>query len=235
MDDKSVEAVANATGALAKMTERVIEAGTKAGGFIGSLIAEPLRERAGIWTDNLRAQRAENFIDIQLRLRAKLAAAGPDLRLRQIPLSVGVPLLEAATIEEVPELREIWTNLLANFADSDSGVAAQKSFVTVLSELSSYEATILAKIYSLADDSNSLRGIVTAQLPDVVSVRPEATPGADLPPPAVQLALSNLSRLGLLALSGTYGGGVSTAIVHCTPFGRALVRACTFQSGSGAA
>lgn len=53
MDDKTIQAVADATTEVARTGGKVVDAGTKFGGFVGDLIVEPLRERVGIWTDNL--------------------------------------------------------------------------------------------------------------------------------------------------------------------------------------
>lgn len=235
MDSESVKAVATATTEIAKTGGKVVDAATKLGGFVGDLVVEPLREIAGIWTDNLRARRAENYVDLQLRLRAKLEALGPDARLRQVPMRVGVPLLEAATIEEEAQLRDVWATMLANFANGASGVSVHKSFVSVLAELSPLEVAIVNTIYTF-DRANPNSGTIwTDGLPDAVVVRTneEAMQMASSRPvlkPEIRLALSNLLRLGVFSRMAMTAGAEGLHAVGRTDFGRELFRACTLPS-----
>jgi hypothetical protein len=233
LDSKSIEAVATATTEVAKTSSKAIDAATRLGGFVGDLILEPLRERVAIWTDNLKARRAENLIDLQLRFQRKLDSVQGTIELRQIPWRVGVPLIEAGTIEEEPELRDRWASLLANFARADSGVSINKSFVTVLSELSPLEVRILEKIYTLPEDvgAQGSRGVLTGRLPEVAALQPEGWQQiSELPTSDVQLALSNLVRLGLLVRPSTWGCGEALWVVFRCLFGIELVRACTSPS-----
>ena len=239
MDPKSIEAVATATTEVARTSGKAIDAATRLGGFVGDLIVEPVREKFGIWTDNLKARRAENMIDLQLRLQRKLETLPGAVELRQIPWRVGVPLLEAAAIEEQPELRDRWASLLANFANAGSGIQIHKSFVTVLAELSPLEVGIMDKIYALPTQHQSggpatlgNRGVLTAGLPEVVEFQPEGWQvDFKVPAPEVQLALSNLVRLGLLLRPTMHGSAEATWVVYRCEFGAELVRACTSAAG----
>jgi len=238
MDDKTVEAVASATGEVAKTSGKALDLAGMLGGFIGDIVAEPLREVSGMWTDKLRTQRAENYLDLQVRLRKKLDALGPAARLRQVPLRIGVPLLEVATLEEEPDLRDRWATMLANFANEESGVEAHKSFVNVLSELTPLEVKILDVVYSLGRAHGNVAGTIrpfgtgikTHGLPEVSEFVPEGFSGThQWPSPPVQLALSNLCRMGVLLAPAAWGGGEYLASVNRTVFGERLFRACTLR------
>lgn len=232
MDPESVKAVATATGEVAKTSGKIVDAATKLGGFVGDLIVEPLREVAGMWTDSLRARRTENYIDLQVRVKSKLEALGPNARLRQVPMRVGVPLLEAATIEEEPDLRDVWATMLANFANTSSGVSVQKSFVSVLAELSPLEVAIVNTMYAFDRDHPQSGAMWTDGLPDAVVLRTRETAMqiASNPPtlrPEIRLALSNLLRLGVFSRMAMTGGAEGLHAVGRTDFGRELFRACT--------
>ena len=229
MESESVNAVAKATEEVAKTSGKIVDAASKLGGFVGDLIVEPLREITGTWTDNLRARRAENYIDLQLRVRAKLEALGPEARLRQVPMRVGIPLLEAATIEEEPALRDRWATMLANFANESSGVEVHMSFVAVLAEMTPLEVAIIDRLFSIDREGEQLfRQILTVHLPEEAYFAPSGQEIKTDPPSSdVAFALSNLRRLGVITMAATFGGGEMLRAATRTVFGRALYRACT--------
>lgn len=230
-----MDEVAKAAQEIAKTTGKVIDTASSAGGFLAEFVREPLRERFGIITDTIKYRRWENLLDLQERAKRKLEALGLESQARQIwqiPLNVGVPLLEAASLVEDDYLREHWANLLVNFANPNSGVVAQKALVSVLEEITPLEAVILEKIYALPDEE--ALGVVTEHLPAYAEYEPPvggvSNPVVPHEPPEpsedVALALSNLFRLGCLVSATVWDGGQLTGLVYKTRFGRVLVRAC---------
>ncbi len=103
---------AKAVQEVAKTTGKAIDAASRAGAFLSEFIREPLRERIGIITDNLKHRRWENMLDLQIRALRKLAELGIDPKPGRIPLDIGVPLLEAASLVEADDLRDRWANSL---------------------------------------------------------------------------------------------------------------------------
>lgn len=225
MSDETAKAVQE----VAKTTTVAINAAEKAGGFLAEFIRGPLSEAVGIWTDNLRVRRFENLLSLRARVMKSIEAAGAEIDLRQIPLSIGVPLLEAASLEEDELLQEKWANLLIKFADASSGVSMQKAFGSVLAAMSPLEAMILDKIYSLAPPAPGEEpGILTEQLPESATRMPSGTGGRPPDPSEeVQLAISNLLRLGCLGPATVFDGGELLSVVYESAFGRALHRACS--------
>lgn len=229
---ESTNAIAKATEEVAKTAGKAIDVARDAGGFLAEFIKEPFKELVGIWTDNIKYRRWENALDLQRRTNAKLEALGPDLRLRRIPMNVGVPLIEAATLEESADMRELWANLIANFSNESSRVAINKSFISVLQDLSPLDVLILDKIYSMPEVDKHC--VLTERLPDIAEfelpreaskVRPE--PG--MPTTDVELAIANLFRLQCLQTAKVMGGPDVFSTVYTTTFGRALFEACTWR------
>jgi hypothetical protein len=224
----SISEVAKATQEVAKTAGKAIEAAREAGGFLAEFIKEPLREQVGIWTDNLRHKRWENQLALQEKALAKISALGSKFQFRQIPMRLGVPLLEAASLADEPELQEVWSNLIVTFANENSEIGPERSFVSVLGELSPLEAVILEKIYAVAGGETG--GVLTSQLPEMATRQLISTATAESPSKNVALALSNLTRLGCLTPGATWGGGESLGIVFPSTLGRELVRACTLSA-----
>jgi hypothetical protein len=231
--NESTKAVANATEEIAKTTGKAIDATREAGGFLAAFIKEPLQELAGIWTDNLRHRRWENALDLQQRAWAKLEASGENLTLRRIPMSVGVPLIEAATLVESTDMRELWANLIANFSNQSSRVAINKSFVSVLQDLSPLDVLILEKIYTTPEVDKHC--VLTERLPEFAEFELPQQAGETrlergMPTADVELAIANLFRLQCLQTAKIMGGPDVFSTVYTTTFGRALFEACTLKS-----
>lgn len=225
--EESAKAVQEVSKAVGKGLEVVRDAGS----FLSEFIRDPLEQRVGIWTDNLRYRRWENQLQLQAKARQKLEELGgpASINFRPIPMRVQVPLLEAASLAEEDELQDRWANLLINFGNSASQVPIERSFISVLRELSPLEVAILDKAYSVPPSPDGHRGVVTAKLPAVAARQVSGPQENAQPTEDVAFALSNLFRLGCLTAGTTWDGGEHLAVVFETTFGRELVRACSLQ------
>lgn len=134
---------------VAKATGKVVDAASGAGGFFAEFLRETLKQVSGIASDALMYRRAELAMQLHARLARKAKEIGFTTPSRRIPLAVQVPLLEAATLEEEPELQERWVNLLLNYANGASGIAIERGFTVILQQLSPLEARILDVVYAL--------------------------------------------------------------------------------------
>lgn len=226
--DESTKAIANAAEEIAKTAGKALDTGRAAGGFLAQFFVDPLRELGGLWTDKIKYKRTENAVDMQVRLDSKIAALGARYTWRNVPLSVGLPLIDAASLEDSEDVRELWANLAANFSNAQSGIEPSKSFVAVLREMSPLDARIFQKIYSTTDAITHC--ILTAQLPDLVAFEvepPEASREGPRPPTTVvELAIANLFRLQCLQTAKYMGGPDVYSTVYTTTFGHALFSAC---------
>lgn len=232
MNENSMGTALEATLEVAKTTGKAIDAAREAGGFFSEFIRPPLQVAIGMWTDQLNYRRWSNAIDLEQRAQAKLTSLGSNVSLRQVPLSVGVPLVEAAALEESDDLRELWANMLANFADQNSEVIANKSFVTVMKDLSPLDVAILNKIYSM--EGVEKRCVLTEHLPDSAAFElptkaGEARREPGMPRAEVELSIANLFRLQCLQTAKIGGPDVFDG-VYTTTFGHEFFKACTLRS-----
>jgi hypothetical protein len=147
---------------------------------------------------------------------------------RKIALNIGLPLLENVTLEEDDDLREVWARLLVNSGDANSGIEPRRAFGSVLAEMSAPDVQNLAMIESASrlKRESASKGVWTHRLPEEGIPVPLPLPGQDgyegYLSPEVQVSLSNLSRLGCI-----HSVARGLLLVDVTPFGRALIEACT--------
>jgi Abortive infection alpha len=149
---------------------------------------------------------------------------------QKIPLSIAVPLLEHATLEEDDDLQEVWARLLVNGGDVSNGIELRRAFVSVLAEMTSLDVQNLAQIENAAklNAESGSNGVWTYELPEraIPFVNVEAEGERD-PSPEVKLSLDNLERLGCIISSNRTPVVKGHQLVNLTPFGRALIEACT--------
>src|SRR6516225_3784624 len=215
---------AAATEATANASKEAIQASRELGHFISG----PAREAVGILEDYVKVVRFERRVRLADRVRKFLIERGMTGPTRKIPLNIGVPLLENATLEEDDDLQEVWARLLVNGGDAGSGIELRRAFVSVLAEMTSLDVRSLAQIESAAklNAESGSNGVWTYELPEraIPYVKPERTRD---PSPEVAISLGNLERLGCIISSNQTPVRTGYELVNLTPFGRAFIDACT--------
>jgi hypothetical protein len=121
----------------------------EADSFLAAVLGEPARAFGGLLADKVNARRHANLIQITVEAKRKLDAAG--VSPKEVPLKIIHPMLEAASLEEDPDLQARWANLLATAADPRRTNPLSPSFTAILKELTAREAHFLD---SLLDPSN---------------------------------------------------------------------------------
>jgi Abortive infection alpha len=217
---------AKATEATANASKEAIEASRELAHFFRG----PAAEVVGMLEDHLKVVRFERRVRLWNRVRNILTEKGMSGPTRKIPLSIGVPLLENATLEEDDDLQEVWARLLVNNADASSGIELRRAFVSVLAEMTARDVQNLAHI-ELAERSNAesaSTGVWTYELPERAVPFANGDPERHNrgPSPEVAISLSNLDRLGCVMPWGQVGQSEHRLLI-ITPFGRALIEACT--------
>jgi hypothetical protein len=125
------------------------------------------------WADNLR------------NLRDRFVKKSAGKKFEQPPLSVTLPLLEAARNEHREELVEIWASLLATAADPARRGIYRAEFVEIARKLDPLDALVLPKVAESGEfDPTKLR---------VISDRLQA------PELHIENSFRNLARLDLAA------------------------------------
>jgi hypothetical protein len=198
---------------------------------LGHFIRGPASELVGMLEDHLKVVRFERLVRLWARVRNILTEKGMDGPTRRIALNIGIPLLENATLEEDDDLQEVWARLLVNGGDANSGIELRRAFVSVLAEMSARDVRNLAQIelaVKLNAESAST-GVWTYELPEraIPFVNGDRDRHEREPSPEVEISLSNLDRLGCIITSLQTPLGPGYQQVNLTPFGRALIEACT--------
>jgi len=135
---------------------------------------------------------------LQQDIEQKLNARGVEKR--TIPLALGLPIIEKATIEEEPLLQDKWASLLANARDATFNKPIRRNFTSILADMEPIDTQILDIIVrgylSFRDRDNYLFS------KDILSKNTK------IPVGEVENSLRNLMRLGLLK-PGVVTGSVS--------------------------
>jgi hypothetical protein len=114
--------------------------------FLSAVLHEPAEALGSLFGDKIRERRHANLIKIAARAQERLKAAGATPK--QVPLSIIHPALEAASLEEDPDLQEMWATLLASAADpTNERAEATRSYLSVLRELTPNEVKFLNAWY----------------------------------------------------------------------------------------
>ncbi len=229
-DIESIKESARAAQEIAKTTCKAIEAVQNLGQFIAKFVKGPLEQGIGIVEDKLKYMRWERQVRLMKRADDFMNEIGLKAPTRSVPLKFAIPLLQAASLEDDDELQDLWAKLLVNAADAEGGVDLKRAYIDILERISPLEAQILEKIYSLPYEETRHKGVLTKDLPKRVEIVPDDPKiEHERPTPEVELALANLSRLGCISISMSWGGGELFSSVNPTLLGRSFVEACTLK------
>lgn len=217
--------------AVAKTTEKSIDAAREIGGFISQYIGGPIEQAMGIWHDKLKYRRWENQIVLAQKATAFLKARGLGGPTRTLDLALAIPLLEEASLADEDALQDRWATLLANAADAKSP-EVRRAYVSILAEMTTLDALVLEKLFE-ADrefvpfEHTPIAELWTGELPDRAMVVRRGDEVKDGKAPLdVLLSLGNLARLGLIDSAAAFGGTAILNWVSMTELGRQFVVAC---------
>jgi hypothetical protein len=227
--DDPISETAKATQEIAKTTSKVIDTVEKFGEFISKYVHGSIQEGMGIFEDKLKYMRWERqmrFMQRAQELSNKLGLTNP---LRPIPLNLALPLLQAASMEEDDYLQDLWARLLVNGSNSNSGTTLTRAYISILEQLTPFEARLLHKIYSLPYSETQHKGVDTGKLPDEVSIGKDDGKENELvdPPENVKLGLANLARVGCIVIQKSWGGGEIFKQINPTLLGKTFIEACS--------
>lgn len=128
------------------ITENLFDA-VSVGSKIGELVsATPsfLEKYSPKAASYLTKRKAESLLAVIRAANEKLNRAGITDQERQFcALKLGIPLIENASLEEEPELRELWANLLANSFNPEYNGEIRTIFVDIIKKLTPFDAAVL--------------------------------------------------------------------------------------------
>lgn len=108
--------------------------------FLEQIANPPLQEMGYLFQDRVRLWRFNQ--QLSFIGKAKKKAEKYKVPLKAISLKILTPMLEGASLEEDPDLQDMWANLLVNYADSRQQLESAV-FPYILGQLSSKEARVL--------------------------------------------------------------------------------------------
>lgn len=130
-------------------------AAEKALEFVEKLIAAPLMEGSGIFTDKINYWRFKNRIQIILKAQEFLKKKGVHTP-KKMPIKDLSTLLEYASFEEDEIMQDSWAKLLTNTLDPKNQFDACHLFSQLLNQISVNEISIVryaySKCYLMSDD-----------------------------------------------------------------------------------
>ncbi|MGW9332764.1 Abi-alpha family protein [Bosea sp. NPDC055594] len=208
---------------IGKATSRGIDAAQTVGGFFGKYLAGPLEQTAGMLEDRLRFTRWERQLRLRRRAQEFLEAQGQSGPTHKVALNFGVPLIEAASLEENDELQDVWAQLLANAASNEAGIQRLPAFVSMLKDMSPLDARILRMaVRAPADLMKDY--VYTAGFPESYTPPPKSNDDRIMPSLAVETSLWNLVRLTCVEPMQLISGR-TVAAVYPTTLGTEFVKA----------
>ncbi|GAA0714981.1 hypothetical protein GCM10009430_08830 [Aquimarina litoralis] len=137
MDEKSQIEIAKGIG----------QAAEKALDFIEKIVAGPIMEGTGIFTDKVKYWRFKNQVNIITKARGFLKSKGIEIP-KKIPIKDVSTLLEFASFEEEEIMQDGWAKLLANTMNPNNRFDACHLFSQVLNQISVNEFYILTYLNS---------------------------------------------------------------------------------------
>jgi hypothetical protein len=79
--------------------------------------------------------------------KVETMAEESEVELKQIPARTGVPILEAARLEDDDWMQERWATLLFNAANPESKTVVRPAYIEILKQFSPQDAQFLKRIY----------------------------------------------------------------------------------------
>lgn len=189
MTDETNEIIATskAVEETAKTVGKAIDASSALGKWVGRIFGGLVENGVGLANDRLKYYRLDQLNRIHEKFEAKWKARGLN-QAKPLPTGLAIKLLEEASLAEDESLQELWANLLVNGMSPDFEASVERSYVSILAELTSYDAVIFdfwvnahTPKYFVKDDGKEYYSI-----PFNVDTE------------AIEVSNYNLARLGLL-------------------------------------
>lgn len=176
------------------------------GNWLGRLLG-PFVDLSGIASDHLRFYRVKKQLELKEKMQAELEKRGYSEIPGAIDVSFGVPLIEAASLEDNEDLQQLWANLLANAVDPKVENKPKKSFIDILKQMDTFDAKLLKDIYAETIRTGNKYVFTTFYPERLESSNEEKSEGFDEKPNnEVCLSIENLIRLSLITTAGTWEG-----------------------------
>ncbi len=194
--------------------------------FCSSIIPEFIKDLGGVLSDQVKSWRFMN--QIKLLEKTKKICEENNIPLKAVKLKFLVPLLENSSLEEDKNMQTRWAALLASAIKQTDEI--NPSFIDILKQLTSKEATVLDKLYVESSQKASLR-----ERNELQFSKEKVMEIFFLTEENFDLMLDNLFRLNLCRTPASHNGTKignypimlqTKDVFEFTSLGYAFVRAC---------
>ena len=172
---------------IAKTTSKALEVAEKVGSFLGTVLGDAFKEVGASIHDWAKFYRYKNLLKINDKVIQLHKERGIQGKSVPIQPSIGIPLIQAASLSEDENLQQKWATLIANATDPNYKDKIRKSYIDILSSLDPSDALVLD--WMAAQGWNNELGEITIKI---------ITENLNLSETDAKISSSNLNRLGLI-------------------------------------
>ncbi len=140
---KAVEETAKAAAEIAKTADTALELAGKAGSFVAKVFGDTAAQLGGMATDQVKMWRYQRLLSIQDKVNEIHRRRGIEGKTIPVLYKIGLPMLEAASLEDEETLQSMWARLIANAMDPAYSETIHPAYAEVLKQLSADEALII--------------------------------------------------------------------------------------------
>lgn len=203
--------IAKAIQEAAKLGEKGLEIADKAGSFFAKILKEPAEEISGMINDKLRFIRWKRLVQIADEVN-KILESKNITDTRSVPPKIALPILEEATLEEDPNLQNLWNHLLANAMDPKFNDEIRYGFIEMIKGITGLEAKLLYEFYQILKSKNILEPI--ENVTEFSLTKEEIIQLINFTPGNYVLSINNLMRMQL----------ISPALIKTNLLSRAIIK-----------
>ena len=148
MSSDPITESAKATQEVAKTAGKAIDAASGIEVFWQKIFGPSLLELGKMLEDTIRYRRGMRLLRLQRRFDEFRCQLNDSNDIQPIAMKVGVPLIEAASLEEDDLLQDMYAQLLVNATNTENcRKASHRSYVSILQDFGPVEAALLDALY----------------------------------------------------------------------------------------
>ncbi|MFN0190596.1 MAG: Abi-alpha family protein [Aestuariivirga sp.] len=198
-----IEAMANATGEVAKTAGKMVDAIERSKAFFAKVIGQPVESLSGILTDKLKVARYKRFLDLMDEVNSIHRERGISATVALDP-HLGLEIISEATLTDESTLKQKWAHLLANAMDPSKAKSITRDYVETLKALTPIDAHVLQVVFDLERETEVAIGHrgFAQNLDTVVEALINKH---SLTEDVALTSLEHIATLGLVAIKGNNG------------------------------
>ncbi|MCX5769203.1 MAG: Abi-alpha family protein [Candidatus Hydrogenedentes bacterium] len=152
------EEIAKAIQESARLGEKGLDIADKAASFFAQVLKDPINEISGMITDKLRFVRWKRMVQMAEEVN-KILREKKITDTRAVPPKIALPIFEEASLEDDPNLQNLWNHLLANAMNPNFNDELRYGFIEMIKGITGIEAKLLHEFYQILSREGKLRPI----------------------------------------------------------------------------